>query len=223
MPTTRSISLEALADPPVRGRSATSSSVIVKADVQGSVEAVVSALNKLSTDRVKVTIVHAGVGGITEGDVNLAVASKAIIIGFNVRPAGKASARRGGRRDPALQHHLQRRRRREGGDGRPPPPTKVEKPLGKAEVRQVFKIQAAASLAAWSSTARSSARVRRASFATASWSGTGKVAGLKRFKDDVKEVTEGFECGITLENYSDIKEGDIVEVFEIEEVKTKLA
>ena len=199
--------------------------LIVKGDVQGSVEAVTHALSKLSTQKVKVTIVHAGVGGITEGDVNLAVASKAIICGFNVRPAGKAASHA---ETEGVEIRLYNIIYNAVDDIRAAmegllPATKVEKFLGRAEVRQVFrvaKIGTVAGCMVTSGTVKRTAEARLIRDNVVVW--TGKLSGLRRFKDDAKEVTEGFECGISLENYQDIKESDIVESFEIEEIKTKL-
>jgi len=196
-----------------------------KGDVQGSVEAVGQALVKLTTPKVKVTIVHAAVGAITEGDVNLAVASKAIIAGFNVRPAGKASALA---ESEGVEIRLYNIIYNAVDDIRSAmegllPATKVEKSLGKAEVRKVFKmskfgIVAGCMVVTGAIKRTADARLVRDSIVV--W--TGKLSGLRRFKDDVKEVAEGTECGISLENFQDIKENDIIESFEIEEVRTKL-
>jgi translation initiation factor IF-2 len=183
------------------------------------------ALAKLSTEKVKVTLVHAAVGGITEGDVNLAVASKAIIVGFNVRPAGKAGALAEGEGVEIRLYNIiynavdDIRSAMEGLL----PATKVEKTLGRAEVRQVFKITKIGIVAGCmvqSGAIKRTAEARLIRDSVVVW--TGRLSGLRRFKDDVKEVVEGFECGISLENYADIKERDVVECFEIEEVKTKL-
>ena len=200
--------------------------LIIKGDVQGSVEAVVHALTKLSTPRVKVTIVHAGVGGITEGDVNLAVASKAIIGGFNVRPAGKAAAHAEAEGVEIRLYNIiynavdDIRSAMEGLL----PATKVEKTLGRAEVRQVFrivKVGVVAGCMVQSGLIRRTAEARLLRDNVVVW--TGKLSGLRRFKDDAREVAEGFECGISLDGYQDMKEKDIIEAFEIEEVKTKLS
>ncbi|WP_437980513.1 translation initiation factor IF-2 [Sorangium sp. So ce117] len=199
--------------------------LIIKGDVQGSVEAIVHALAKLSTQKVKVTIVNGAVGGITEGDVNLAVASKAIIVGFNVRPAGKAGALA---ENEGVEIRLYNIIYNAVDDIRSAmegllPATKVEKVLGRAEVRQVFKITKAGTVAgcmAINGSVKRTGEARLIRDNAVVW--TGRLSGLRRFKDDVKEVVEGFECGISLEGYSDIKERDIIESFEIEEVKTKL-
>jgi translation initiation factor IF-2 len=199
--------------------------LIIKGDVQGSVEAVGHALAKLSTQKVKVTVVHAAVGGITEGDVNLAVASKAIIVGFNVRPAGKAAALA---ESEGVEIRLYNIIYNAVDDIRSAmegllPATKVEKILGRAEVRQMFRIAKVGSVAGCmvqSGVIKRTSDARLLRDHVVVW--TGKLSGLRRFKDDVKEVAEGFECGISLENYSDVKENDIIECFEIEEIKTKL-
>jgi len=199
--------------------------LIVKGDVQGSVEAVGHALSKLSAQKVKVTLVHAAVGGITEGDVNLAVASKAIIVGFNVRPTGKAASLA---ESEGVEIRLYNIIYNAVDDIRSAmegllPATKVEKALGRSEVRQVFRIQKVGTVAGCivsSGMMRRTAEARLVRDSVVVW--TGRLSGLRRFKDDVKEVSEGFECGISLENYQDIKEGDSIESFEIEEVKTKL-
>ena len=199
--------------------------LIIKGDVQGSVEAVCHALAKLSTERVKVTLVHAAVGGITEGDVNLAVASKAIIVGFNVRPAGKSGLLA---ESEGIESRLYNIIYNAVDDIRSAmegllPATKVEKTLGRAEVRQVFKITkfgVVAGCMVQSGTVKRTAEARLIRDSVVVW--TGRISGLRRFKEDVKEVVEGFECGISLENFGDIKERDVIECFEIEEIKTKL-
>ncbi|MBK8254409.1 MAG: translation initiation factor IF-2 [Polyangiaceae bacterium] len=200
--------------------------LIIKGDVQGSVEAVVHALTKLSTPKVKVTVVHAAVGGITEGDVNLAVASKAIIVGFNVRPAGKAASHA---ETEGVEIRLYNIIYNAVDDIRSAmegllPATKVEKILGRAEIRQIFRIVKVGNVAGCmvlSGLMRRTADARLIRDSVVVW--TGKLSALRRFKDDAKEVAEGFECGISLENYQDMKDGDIVECFEVEEIKTKLS
>jgi translation initiation factor IF-2 len=200
--------------------------VIVKADVQGSVEALVEALNRLSTEKVRLSVVNSSVGAITEGDVNLAIASRGIIIGFNVRPAGKAGSLAEAEGIQIRQYNIiynvidDIRRAMEGLLA----PTLVEKSLGKAEVRQVFKLSKAGVVAGSMVTEGvikrgARVRVRRAGDIILE----GKVTGLKRFKEDVKDVPEGFECGISLDDgWEGMKEGDIFEVFDVEEVRQKL-
>jgi translation initiation factor IF-2 len=219
------VSLEALKERLSKGEQL-ELKLIIKGDVQGSVEAVVSALTKLNTPKVKVTVVHAAVGAITEGDVNLAIAAKAIIVGFNVRPAGKAtSLAEGGGVEIRLYTIIYNavddiKAAMEGLL----PTTKVEKALGAADVRQVFKITKVGAVAGCYVTTglvRRGADARLVRDSIVVW--TGKIQSLRRIKDDVKEVAEGTECGITLENYQDLKENDVIEAFEIEEVKQKLS
>ena len=199
--------------------------LIIKGDVQGSVEAVVQSLSKLTTPKVKITMVHAAVGAITEGDVNLAVASKAVIVGFNVRPAGKSAALA---ESEAIEIRLYNIIYNAIDDIRSAmegllPATKIEKPLGKAEVRQVFNITKygiVAGCMVQSGLIRRNCEARLIRDNAVVWSG--KISGLRRFKDEAKEVPEGFECGISLADQSDIKMNDIIEAFEIEEIKTRL-
>jgi translation initiation factor IF-2 len=199
--------------------------LIIKADVQGSVEALSSALNELSTAKVKTTIVHAAVGAITEGDVNLAIAAKAIVVGFNVRPAGKAGALA---QKEGIEIRLHRiiydvtddiRSSMEGLLA----PTLVERLIGKAEVRQLFKLGKtnviAGCMVIEGVVRRNSvARVQRAGELV--WQG--RISSLKRFKDDAREVKEGFDCGITFEGFAAVVEGDLLEVYETEEVRQTL-
>jgi translation initiation factor IF-2 len=199
--------------------------LIVKADVQGSVEALAHAFGKLTNPRVRVTIVHSGVGGITESDVNLAVASKGIIVGFNVRPAGKAGKLA---ETEGVQIRLYNIIYNAVDDIKAAmegllPATRVEKLLGRAEVRQLFKLAKSGLVAGCMVTnglvkRMSEARVLREGAVV--WSG--KLSGLRRFKDDAKDVAEGFECGISLDGFSDLREKDVIECFEVEEIKTKL-
>ena len=198
--------------------------VVIKGDVQGSVEAVADTLAKLSTDKVKLSIVHAGVGAITEGDVNLAIAAKAIVIGFNVRPAGKASAHAEENKVEIRLYSIiynavdDVRNAMEGLL----PATLVEKQTGRAEIRAIFKIknQTIAGSYVTQGTIKRGGNVRLHRDGNVIF--TGKIAALKRFKDDVREVNEGFEFGLSLDGWSDLKELDQVECFEIEEVKQKL-
>jgi translation initiation factor IF-2 len=199
--------------------------LIIKADVQGSVEALSSALNELSTAKVKTTIVHAAVGAITEGDINLAIAAKAIVVGFNVRPAGKASALA---QKEGIEIRLHRiiydvtddiRRSMEGMLA----PTLVERLIGKAEIRQLFKLGKANMIAGCmvtEGTVRRNATAKVLRAGELIWQG--RISSLKRFKDDAREVKEGFDCGITFENFSAVVEGDLLEVMETEEVRQTL-
>jgi len=199
--------------------------LIIKGDVQGSVEAVGEALTRLSTEKVKVSVVHSAVGAITEGDVNLAVAAGAIIIGFNVRPAGKASSLAQKEGIQIRQYNViynvvdEVKLAMEGMLA----PELIEKVIGRAEVRQVFKLSKAGLVAGCMVTqgqVKRSASVRVLRDGAIAW--TGKISSLKRFKDDVREVKEGFDCGISLEGFSDIKQGDELEVFEVESIKQTL-
>jgi translation initiation factor IF-2 len=199
--------------------------LIIKADVQGSVEALSSALSDLSTDKVKVTIVHAAVGAITEGDVNLAIAAKAIIVGFNVRPAGKAGSLAQKEGIEIRQYRIiydvtdDIRKTMEGLLA----PTLVEKLIGKAEVRQLFKLGKTNVIAGCMVTegvVRRNASARLLRKGELVWSG--KIGSLKRFKDDAREVKEGFDCGIVFDGFTAVEEGDLIEAMEIEEVRQTL-
>lgn len=197
-------------------------SLIVKADVQGSVEAVKQSLEKLSNDEVRVRVIHGGVGGIKESDVMLASASNAIIIGFNVRPDPVAE-------ESAARDDVDIRTYRVIYDaieevetamkGMLAPKTR-EVVMGRIEVRQVYKLSSVGAVAgayvlSGKVTRQCEIRVVRDGIVIAE----DKMSSLKRFKDDVKEVTEGYECGITLEKFRDFKEGDIFEAFIIEEYR----
>ncbi len=199
--------------------------LIIKADVQGSVEAVEDALVRLSTEKVKVSVVHAGAGAITEGDVNLAVAAGAIIIGFNVRPAGKAASLAQKESVEIRQYSIiynvvdEVKMAMEGLLK----PTQVERNIGKAEVRQVFKLSKAGTVAGCmviEGVVKRAGGVRLQREGATIWQG--KMSSLKRFKDDAREVKEGFDCGIALEGFNEIAVGDIIEAFEIEQVKQTL-
>ena len=199
--------------------------VIIKGDVQGSVEAVKDALVKLSTDSCRLIPIHAGVGGIIESDVTLASASDAIVLGFNVRPEPKANSLAEIEGVDIRLYNIiydavaDIRDAMEGMLA----PTLKEKALGRVEVRETFvvtKIGTIAGCYVLDGKILRGAQVRLVRDNVVVW--TGKLASLKRFKDDVREVNTGYECGIGLENYNDIKVGDIIEVFEMEEVKTRL-
>jgi translation initiation factor IF-2 len=198
--------------------------VIIKGDVHGSVEAVADALTKISTEKVRLTVIHAGVGAITEGDVNLAIAAKAIVLGFNARPAGKAAALADENKVEIRQYSIiynavdDVRSAMEGLL----PATLIEKKVGQAEVRALFKIKGTVVAGSYviQGKVQRSGQARLLRDGQMLWEG--KLAALKRFKDDVKDVAEGFECGISLDGFSDIKEKDIVESYEIEEVKQRL-
>lgn len=199
--------------------------IIIKADVQGSVEAVSESLSKLSTDACRLLVAHSGVGGITETDISLAAASDAIVLGFNVRPSPKAAALAElegvdirlysviydavNDIKSAMEGLLE--------------PTLVEEDLGRAEVRETFHVTKVGNVAGSyvvNGKIVRNARARLLRDDVVIW--TGKMSSLRRFKEDVREVATGYECGIGLENYNDIKPGDIIEAFEIKEIKTKL-
>ncbi len=198
--------------------------VIIKGDVQGSVEALADAMVKLTTEKARLSVINAAVGAITEGDVNLAIASRAIIVGFNVRPAGKASSLAEEnkieiRLYSIIYNALEDVR---GAMEGLLPPTLVEKRHGKAEVRQIFKVKGVAVAGCYVTEGKivRSGKMRLSRDGAILWDG--KIESLKRFKDDAREVPEGFECGISLEGYNDIKEKDILESYEVEEIKQKL-
>jgi translation initiation factor IF-2 len=199
--------------------------VIIKSDVAGSAEAVSDSLLRLTTDKVKVTVVHSAAGAITENDVNLAVAAGAIIIGFNARPAGKAAALAQQEGVEIRQYSIiynvvdEVKLAMEGLLA----PKLVEKDIGKAEVRQTFRISKSGTIAGCmviEGAIKRGCQARLIREGKQIWEG--KLVGLKRFKDDAKEVKEGFECGISLDDMEDIKAGDIISAFEIEQVKQKL-
>jgi translation initiation factor IF-2 len=199
--------------------------VIVKGDVQGSVEAVGESLRKLSTDAVRLNVIHSAVGAVTETDVNLAAASNAIIIGFNVRPEVKAQglAEKEGvdiRLYSIIYNAVEDVKKAMEGLLEP---TLREKYLGRAEIREVFsvpKIGAVAGSYVQDGKVIRNAQVRLLRDNVVIYEG--KMSSLRRFKDDVKEVATGYECGIGLENYNDLKVGDIIEAFEIEKVAATL-
>ncbi|WP_321390839.1 translation initiation factor IF-2 [uncultured Desulfuromusa sp.] len=200
-------------------------SVIVKADVQGSLEAVRDALEKLSTDACRLNVIHTGVGGISESDITLATASSAIVLGFNVRPETKAKVMAEVEKvDIRLYSVIYDAVNdiRDAMEGLLAPTLK-EKELGRVEIRDTFHVSRVGTIAGCfvlEGKIVRNAQTRLVRDNVVVWQG--KLSSLKRFKDDVKEVGNGYECGIGLEKYNDIKIGDILEVFEIEEVKTSL-
>ena len=196
--------------------------IVVKADVQGSAEAVKQSLEKLSNDEVRVRVIHAGVGAISKSDVSLADASNAIIIGFNVRPDAVAKAE-------AEQAGVEMRMYRviydaindvsDAMKGMLSPKVR-EVALGEAQVRQVYKISSVGTVSGCRVT---SGKITRDAQLRLVRDGIviceDAIASLKRFKDDAKEVAEGYECGITLQKFSDVKEGDVFECFKLEEYR----
>ncbi|MFZ2738314.1 MAG: translation initiation factor IF-2 [Burkholderiaceae bacterium] len=199
--------------------------IIVKADVQGSQEALAQSLLKLSTDEVKVQLVYAAVGGISESDVNLAIASKALIIGFNTR--ADAGARKLAENNGVdvryyniIYDAVDELKAAMSGMLTP---DKKEEIIGTAEIRQVFKVSKIGSIAGCMVTAgvvRRAARLRLLRDNVVIF--TGELESLKRFKDDAREVKESFECGLNIKNYNDIQENDVLEFFEIKEVARTL-
>ena len=199
--------------------------IIIKADVQGSAGALKDAFERLTTDVVKVNVIHTGVGGITEADVNLASASNAIIIGFHVRPMN-------GVEDIAKKDNVEIKVFRIIYDAIDAvksalkglyDPEFEEETLGRAEVRKPYRVSGVGMICG--SYVTSGKIVRNASVRLIR-DGVelyeGKISSLKRFKDDIREVQSGYECGIGIENYNDIKEGDILEVFELKEIEVEL-
>ena len=196
--------------------------IVVKADVQGSAEAVKQSLEKLSNEEVRVRVIHAGVGAISKSDVSLADASNAIIIGFNVRPDAVAKAE-------AEQAGVEMRMYRviydaindvsDAMKGMLAPKVR-EVALGEAQVRQVYKISSVGTVSGCRVT---SGKITRDAQLRLVRDGIviceDAIASLKRFKDDAKEVAEGYECGITLQKFSDVKEGDVFECFKLEEYR----
>jgi translation initiation factor IF-2 len=199
--------------------------IVIKADVQGSVEAIAEALTRLSTDEVRLNVLHASVGGITESDVMLASASNAVVIGFNVRPESKATtaAEREGV-DVRLYEVIYDALNdvRDAMEGLLEP-TYREKVLGRAEVRETFSIPAIGLIAGCfvtdgRVTRNAAARLVRDHVVVHN----GKISSLRRFKDDAREVQSGYECGIGLDNFQDVKTGDVIEAYEMEQVARRL-
>jgi translation initiation factor IF-2 len=199
--------------------------LVIKADVQGSQEALIHALTKLATDEVKVTVVHAAVGGITESDVNLAMAARAVIIGFNTRAdaAARKLAESSGVQIKYYNIIYEAVDEIKAALSGMLAPERKEQVLGLVQVRQVFRISKIGTVAGCYVTegmVKRSAQVRVLRDNVVIH--TGDIDSLKRFKDDVREVKAGFECGMSLKNFSDLKELDQFEVFETVEVARTL-
>ncbi len=199
--------------------------LIVKGDVDGSVEALSDSLLKLSTEEIAVNVIHRGVGQITESDVLLASASDAIIVGFNVRPSAKAKQLAENEEIDIRAYSIIYKAIEEikaAMEGLLSPEV-VEKVIGNVEIREVFKISKVGSVAGCMVT---DGHVERGSMIRVIRDGvvihTGSLASLKRYKDDVKEVKKGYECGLQIERFNDIEVGDYLEVYKEEEVKRKL-
>ena len=196
--------------------------IIVKADVQGTAEALKQSLEKLSNEEVRVRVIHSNAGGVNESDVQLAKAAKAIIIAFDVRPGALAKdlAEKEGVEIKQYSVIYQAIEDVEAAMKGMLDPVFEEKVIGKAEVRQTFKVSGVGTIAGayvleGKIERNAGVRVIRDDIVIHN----GKLCSLKRFKDDVKEVAKGYECGMQLENYNDIKEGDVIEVFVMEQVK----
>jgi translation initiation factor IF-2 len=201
--------------------------IVLKGDVQGSVEALVGELAKIQHPEVRVNVIHTGVGGITENDVNLASASNALVIGFNVRPSAEARqlAEREGVDIRTYRVIYKLTEDIEQALVGMLSPVTTEEVLGEAEVRALFKVSRLGTIAGCMVT---NGVVRRGAHVRVVRDGTvvqdTSIAQLKRFKEDAREVAEGFECGILLDGFNDVKEGDVLEVFETREVeRTELA
>src|SRR5579862_3203426 len=196
--------------------------IVLKADVQGSVEAIVGELAKIDHSEVRVNVIHTGVGGITENDVNLAAASNAMVVGFNVRPSAEARqlADRQGIEIRQYRVIYELTRDIEQALVGMLSPVSTEAVIGEVEVRALFRVSRVGTIAGCmvtSGVVRRGSRVRI--FREGARIHETTVAQLKRFKDDAREVSEGFECGILLEGFNDLREGDIFEVYETREVE----
>ncbi|MFP6663797.1 MAG: translation initiation factor IF-2 [Deltaproteobacteria bacterium] len=199
--------------------------VVLKVDVQGSIDALREAFARLSTEEVQVKVIHSSVGGVTESDILLASASKAVIIGFNVRPETKAAKVA---EDVGVDIRLYTiiydaiREVREALEGMLAPALR-EKTIGRAEVREIFGVRGAGVIAGSTVT---DGKILRGALARLLRDHAvvheGKIGSLRRFKDDAREVLRGYECGIGIEGFSDVKPGDVIEVYEVEEVARKL-
>lgn len=196
--------------------------IIIKADVQGSAEALASSLRKIEVEGVNIKIIHTGVGAITESDVILAAASNAIVIGFNVRPDANAKKAIDREKVDVRLHRVIYKAIEEVEAAMKGllDPEYEEKVIGQAEVRETFKVSKIGTIAGSYVT---DGKITRDSGVRLIRNGVvqfeGEIAALKRFKDDVKEVAQNYECGITIKNFNDIKEGDIIEAFIMEEIK----
>jgi translation initiation factor IF-2 len=196
--------------------------LVIKGDVQGSVEALVAEVEKIQHPEVRVNVIHSGVGGISENDVNLAAVSNALVVGFNVRPNAEARqlAEREGVDIRTYRVIYQLTDDIEQALVGMLRPVKTEETLGEAEVRATFKVSRLGTIAGCMVTSglvRRNGQVRVVRDGTVVYETS--IAQLKRFKDDAREVAEGFECGILLDSYNDVKEGDVLEVYETREIE----
>ena len=198
--------------------------LIIKADVQGSVEALSQSLQKIKVDGVRVDIIHQAVGAINESDVTLAEASNAVIIGFNVRPTSLAKSLADSNKIDIRLHQVIYNAIEEVEDAMKGmlEPVYKEETIGEVEVRQIYKASKVGTIAGGMVT---SGKITRDSKVRLVRDGivvySGELGSLKRFKDDVKEVKAGFECGLTIQNYNDIKENDVIEAYQMKEVPVK--
>ena len=198
--------------------------LIIKADVQGSVEALSQSLQKIKVDGVRVDIIHQAVGAINESDVTLAEASNAVIIGFNVRPTSLAKSLADSNKIDIRLHQVIYNAIEEVEDAMKGmlEPVDKEETIGQVEVRQIYKASKVGTIAGGMVT---SGKITRDSKVRLVRDGivvySGELGSLKRFKDDVKEVKAGFECGLTIQNYNDIKENDVIEAYQMKEVPVK--
>ncbi|WP_066068662.1 translation initiation factor IF-2 [Neobacillus soli] len=198
--------------------------IILKADVQGSAEAVAASLKKIDVQGVNIKIIHSGAGAINESDISLAAASNAIVIGFNVRPDVNAKRAAEAEKVDVRLHRIIYKviEEIEAAMKGMLDPEFQEKVIGQAEIRQTFKVSKVGTIAGsyvtdGKITRDSGIRLIRNGIVTFE----GQIDDLKRFKDDVKEVAQGYECGITIKNFNDVKEGDIIEAFVMEEIERK--
>jgi translation initiation factor IF-2 len=217
----RRVSLETLHDDLQAGEVQDLNNVL-KGDVQGSVEALLGELQKIQHPEVRVAVIHTGVGGITENDVNLASASDALVVGFNVRPSADARvlAEREGVDIRTYRVIYQLTDDIQKALVGMLSPVETEETLGEAEVRALFRVSRLGTIAGCMVTTgvvRRGAKARVIRDGTVIYDTT--IAQLKRFKDDAREVSEGFECGILLDGFNDVKEGDVLEVYETREVE----
>lgn len=198
--------------------------LIIKADVQGSVEALSQSLQKIKVDGVRIDIIHQAVGAINESDVTLAEASNAVIIGFNVRPTSLAKSLADSNKIDIRLHQVIYNAIEEVEDAMKGmlEPVYKEETIGQVEIRQIYKASKVGTIAGGMVT---SGKITRDSKVRLVRDGivvySGELGSLKRFKDDVKEVKAGFECGLTIQNYNDIKENDVIEAYQMKEVPVK--
>ena len=217
----RRVSLETLHDDLQAGE-VQDLNIVLKGDVQGSVEALLGELQKIQHTEVRVNVIHTGVGGITENDVNLASASDALVVGFNVRPSAEARqlAEREGVDIRTYRVIYQLTEDIQQALVGLLSPVQTEETLGEAEVRALFKVSRLGTIAGCMVTSgliRRGAQVRVVRDGTVIYETS--IAQLKRFKDDAREVNEGFECGILLDGFNDVKEGDVLEAYETRQVE----